>query len=171
MDFDFASHITAGQRRLYAYIHSLVDSSAAAWDVLQETNVVLWRKRDEFQPGTNFQAWAFAVARFQVKAFLRDRNRDPMTVMTPDLLDLVAEDAEAEAGEFDDRMAALERCKELLSARSHSLVELYYERDQSVKQVGADLQMTVDSVKQALFRVRRFLQDCIEGRTATPEAR
>ena len=39
----------SSQRKLYAYIHTLVDDSTAAWDVLQETNVVLWRKQAEFR--------------------------------------------------------------------------------------------------------------------------
>jgi RNA polymerase sigma-70 factor (ECF subfamily) len=64
MSFDFASLITSSQQRLYAYIRSLLDNSASAWDVLQETNVVLWKKQAEFQMGTNFDAWAFTVARF-----------------------------------------------------------------------------------------------------------
>jgi RNA polymerase sigma-70 factor (ECF subfamily) len=95
MTVDFATLITASQRKLYAYIHSLLDNSAAAWDVLQETNVVLWQKQAEFRPGTKFDAWAFTVARFQVMAWLRDRKREPLDVMTPELCELLAGDAAA----------------------------------------------------------------------------
>lgn len=170
MTLDFASQITGSQQRLYAYIRSLLDNSAAAWDALQETNVVLWKKQSDFQPGTNFDAWAFTVARFQVMAFLRDRKREPLDVMTPELCELMAEDAAVETAEFDRRLAALQKCREQLPERSRHLVELYYERSRSVKQVADDLKMGAEAVKQALFRVRRLLQDCIEGQTITPDS-
>lgn len=169
MSPDFASQITARQQRLYGYIHSLLDNSAAAWDVLQETNIVLWRKQAEFRPGTNFEAWAFTVARFQVMAWLRDRNREPLDLMTPELCELIAPEVEMEAARFDQRLSALQKCREQLPERGRRIVELYYERGRSVKQVGEDLKMGVEAVKQALFRLRRTLQDCIEQNSQTVE--
>ena len=170
MTLDFASQITGSQQRLYAYIRSLLDNSASAWDVLQETNVVLWKKQAEFQPGTNFDAWAFTVARFQVLAWLRDRKREPLDVMTPELCELMAAEAAVETADFDGRLVALQKCREQLPERGRRLVELYYERGRSVKQVGDDLKMGAEAVKQALFRLRRLLQDCIEGQTISPDS-
>jgi DNA-directed RNA polymerase specialized sigma24 family protein len=46
-----------------------------ARDVLLETNLVLWQKIGEFEPGSNFGAWARKIAYFQALAFLRDRKR------------------------------------------------------------------------------------------------
>lgn len=169
MNQDFATQITGSQRRLYAYIHSLLDNSASAWDVLQETNVVLWKKQADFTPGTKFDAWAFTVARFQVLAWLRDRKREPLDVMTPELCELIAVEAEFEAQEFDGRLVALQKCREQLTGRGRQLVELYYERGRSVKQVADDLKMGAEAVKQALVRVRRLLQICIEGHKITPD--
>ncbi|MBK8035994.1 MAG: sigma-70 family RNA polymerase sigma factor [Verrucomicrobiaceae bacterium] len=170
MTLDFASQITGSQQRLYAYIRSLLDNSVSAWDVLQETNVVLWKKQAEFTPGTKFGAWAFTVARFQVMAYLRDRKREPLDVMTPELCELMAVDAAVEAAEFDHRLAALKKCREQLPERGRRLVELYYERGRSVKQVGDELKMGAEAVKQALFRLRRMLQGCIEGQTISPNS-
>jgi DNA-directed RNA polymerase specialized sigma24 family protein len=65
---------------------------------------------------------------------------------------------------------ALQKCREQLPERGRRLVELYYERSQSVKQVGEDLKMGAEAVKQALFRLRRLLQDCIEGQTISPDS-
>lgn len=170
MTLDFASQITGSQQRLYAYIRSLLDNSASAWDVLQETNVVLWKKQAEFELGTNFDAWAFTVARFQVMAWLRDRKREPLDVMTPELCELMAEDASVETAAFDQRLLALQKCREQLPDRSRHMVELYYERGRSVKQVAEDLKMGAEAVKQALFRLRRLLQDCIEGQSITTDS-
>lgn len=160
---DFAQQITESQQRLYRYIYSLTGNSANSWDILQETNIVLWRKQADFTPGTRFDSWSFTIARFQVLAFLRDRKREPVSVLTPDLLDAFAVDAETEASHFDDRLAALNYCQGKLADKSRRLLNLYYEQGLSMKEVSATLKTTATSTKQALFRVRRSLQDCIEA--------
>ena len=71
----FIQALTESQNRLYGYIFSLVGEHHAASDILQECNLVLWRKFGEFRPESDFIPWAFAIARFQVLAHLRDRKR------------------------------------------------------------------------------------------------
>ncbi len=63
---EFVGSLTGSQRKLYAFILSLVRHPADADDILQETNLVLWRKAGEFEAGTSFEAWSFRVAHFQV---------------------------------------------------------------------------------------------------------
>ena len=72
--------ITAIQNRLHAYILSLLADPVAGQDVLQETNLVLIRKADDFQSGASFESWAYNTARFQVLAHLRDRKRDRLVL-------------------------------------------------------------------------------------------
>lgn len=159
---DFAQQVTESQQRLYRYIYSLTGNSASSWDILQETNIVLWRKQADFTPGTRFDSWSYTIARFQVLAFLRDRKREPLSILTPELLEAFAEDAETEAAHFEERLAALQHCKTKLPDKSQKLLTLYYEQGLSVKEVSATLEATATSIKQALFRIRRSLQECIE---------
>ena len=91
---DFAQQITESQQRLYRYIYSLTGNSASSWDILQETNIVLWKKQADFAPGTRFDSWSYTIARFQVLAYLRDRKRKPVSILTPELVEAFAEDAE-----------------------------------------------------------------------------
>jgi len=81
----FVQQLTGCQTRLYAYILMLLPNHDNAADVLQETNLVLWRKADEFVDGTEFGAWACRIAHFQVLAWLRDAQRD-RHVFDPELL-------------------------------------------------------------------------------------
>jgi RNA polymerase sigma factor (sigma-70 family) len=67
-------------------------------------------------------------------------------------------------------MTALQKCREQLPERARRLVDLYYERGRSVKEVCAELEMGAEAVKQALFRLRRMLQDCIEGHSIAPDS-
>ena len=60
---EFARLVDEHQGRLKGYILSLVFDPHAASDILQETNLILCRKADKFEAGTNFRAWAFRVAK------------------------------------------------------------------------------------------------------------
>ncbi|MFN7134755.1 MAG: guanylate kinase, partial [Myxococcales bacterium] len=56
-------------------------------EVIQETNLVLWREFDRFQEGTNFAAWACRVALNQVLAWRKKRQRDRLLRQPAPVLD------------------------------------------------------------------------------------
>ncbi len=71
----FVSLLTQYQADICGYIMSLMAGNNEAHDVLQETNVILWDKREHFELGTNFKAWAFAIARFTTMNYQKKRRR------------------------------------------------------------------------------------------------
>ena len=71
---DFGRLFVQHEARIYGYIRSLVVHRADAEDLLQETASMLWQKFHEFQPGSNFLAWAMSVARFQCSTSAGKRN-------------------------------------------------------------------------------------------------
>ena len=50
----FMALYSSHQRRLYLYTLTLLPTSLDAEDVFQDANLVLWRKFDQYQAGTNF---------------------------------------------------------------------------------------------------------------------
>jgi len=105
----FVQQLTENQTRLYGYVYSLLGDHALASDIVQETNLVLWRKMDEFAPETPFLRWAFAIARFQVLTHLRDRRRDRL-LLDADLIQAVSDEAEQQAEHLEAIRAALRPC-------------------------------------------------------------
>jgi len=59
---DYIYQVTRAQRALYCFITTLIRRPADAEDVLQETNLVLWRKAAEFISGRDFMPWALRIA-------------------------------------------------------------------------------------------------------------
>ena len=74
----FTRLLVAHQPRIYGFVYSLVGDRAAADDVLQEVSTVLWRKFNDFEHGTNFNAWALNIARFSVLEWRRKQSRAPL---------------------------------------------------------------------------------------------
>ncbi len=160
---EFAQLVTLHQQRLHAHIFSLIGDSNAAWDVLQETNLVLWAKRDEFQTSTNFRAWSHSVARFQVLAFLRDKSREPLSLLTPEILEKMEAELPSEFENYDQRLNALGICLQTLAPTASKLIQWHYKERLSLSKISERLSMSTNAVKQALFRTRRALQQCIES--------
>ncbi|QNN24267.1 sigma-70 family RNA polymerase sigma factor [Planctomycetales bacterium ZRK34] len=157
----FLAHIMDAQRAMYTYVLTLVGDLVAADDVLQETNLVLWRKREEFTPGTDFLSWALSVAHFQVLAYRKRRTRDRLA-FNDELIDRLAAEAPQHAAELSPRRVALVRCMAKLSPEDRLLIEQRYATSQAVGQIAEQVGRTVNAVYTALNRIRTNLMRCIE---------
>ncbi|MFI4873862.1 MAG: sigma-70 family RNA polymerase sigma factor [Blastopirellula sp. JB062] len=161
----FIQLLTDHQNRLYGYIYSLIGDRNRTADVLQETNLVLWRKLDEFNPNQAFLPWAFSIARFQVLANVRDRKRDRMLLDT-ELVETLSSEAESMAEQFDTTREALHRCMQTLSSRNRELIERRYFRAMPLTQIAEAISSSPGAIKVALLRVRKQLAACIHQRLA-----
>ena len=167
---EFIGLLTGSQRKLYAFILSLVRNPSDADDILQEANLVMWRKWQDFQPGTNFEAWAFTVARFQVMAFRKRQQRSRLH-FDDELVELLAIDAADVLGEeHDPRRLALSSCLQKLKPDHRKLVARRYEPGGCVNDMAAEQGRTPKAVSEMLRRIRKTLMTCIETSLARESA-
>lgn len=157
----FVRQLTECQQNLYAYILSLVQDVDRAQDVLQETNLVLWRKAAEEPLIENFLAWAIQVSRYQVMAHLRDRGRD-RHLYQPALLELLANDAADRLEGIDDRRRALQKCLGKLTQSQRELIHRRYARNEKVQDIAEGMRRPAGAVAQKFYRIRKSLLTCIE---------
>lgn len=161
--------IAQAQRRLYAFVLTLVRKPAEVDDILQEINVVLWRKRETYRSGSDFYAWAFAVARLQVLAsHARQHRREGR--FDDSLLEELSAVAVVESEMYDRREAALRACLEKLPASQRALIERRYQPDVAVSLLADEMGKTAKAVSESLRRIRETLRQCIE-RTLARESR
>ncbi len=165
---EFVQLLTEHQRRLYVYIFSLLGNGADADEVLQETNLALWRKLSAFERGSSFSAWACRVAYFEVLAFRKRRGQERVS-FDPELLETLAAESAARADNFDARRRALAHCVSKLSAKDRDLLVRRYELGNSAAAVAEQLGRTAQATYQALHRIRMSLSLCIRRTLAAEE--
>jgi len=162
----FVRMLTDEQTHLYRYVISLLGDVNDASNVLQQTNLVIWRKAAEFDIESNFQVWARKIAYYQALAFLRDRKRDKH-VFDEDVLAQIAsrplEDDE------DERRIALRHCLGLISGQSLNLLQERYGPGKSICEIAQEQQKSQAAIKMALMRIRQTLVQCIEGQISTTQ--
>jgi RNA polymerase sigma-70 factor, ECF subfamily len=165
----FVQLVTQYQQRVHLFILSLVPNRADADEVLQETNLVLWRKFGEFRPGSDFRAWAFQVAYNKVKSLYERHGRDKLR-FGEQVSDRLAAVAVSTPDNFPAEMEALDVCKERLSEQDRDLIERRYQPGATTASVAAEVGRSAAAVYKAVVRIRRTLFECIQ-RTVRREDR
>lgn len=161
--------LTEVQLPLRLYVQSLLPGDAAAADVAQQANAVIWRKRAEFAPGTNFKAWAFAVARYEVLNYRKQQARDARLVFTDEVEAAFAEDLSQRRDESESRHEALRACLKKLRSQDRELLMHRYGSAENLKTFAAHSGRSVGGLKVSLHRLRNTLLACMERELASGE--
>jgi len=156
----FAALVANHQARLLGYIRSLTGDLGIARDVLQETNMVLLRKENDYQPGTNFTAWALRVAYFEVLTWRRKMGRERL-IFDDETVQRIAEQAEHLSFHEEQRRDALKRCMKKLPERQREVVSQCYFDDGSVADIAESSGLKANAISQLLFRAKRNLARCV----------
>lgn len=161
--------MTEHQGNLRAFIVSLMPGSPDVADVLQETNAALWQKRAKFTPDTNFTAWAFQIARYEVYR-QRDRTKRLGRVGFSDkIMEMLAEMEPPEEPE-NELLAALDGCLGKLTETQRELVFERYTPGHSLEQHAERTGRSAGSMRIALMRIREMLKSCVEKTLAESTA-
>ena len=165
---EFLDLFTGSQLRLYRYIVTLVANQADAEDVLQNVNLILLRKCDQFELGTNFMSWATSIAYFEVMKHRAAKKR-VSPGLSDETLAALAADAAQRSPVLDHRNATLPGCVEKLPASDRELVHAHYFRGLSWETIAVALGRTASSVRHSICRIRRELKQCIDSTAGTEE--
>ena len=165
---EFILELTQCQQRLYGYIFRRVANRDQAMEVLQQTNLVLCRKADDFEPGTNFNAWAVTVAHYQILSYRKTLARDRL-VFTDDVLAAIDE-GEPDNERREGTLQHLLHCFAKMSDENQALMKLRYERELSMEQLANEIGKKAVAVRVKLHRLRRGLRDCVETRLQEEQA-
>ena len=167
-DDAFVKALTEHQPVLRGYCAAALGHSEEAKDAWQRTNVVLWRKAQQWNPETKFLHWALTVARYEVLAVIRDRQRERL-LFDDAVAELMADAAVAEVETHGERREALAHCLDKLQPRQRQVLSAHYVSGHAQAEIANAYGMGLSAVKVLLLRLRRSLAECI-GKQIIKEA-
>lgn len=163
-DQDRATHfvelLTASQRELFSYINALIGGDPSASDVLQDTNLDLWARMEDYEADRPFLPWAFGFAFQRVMAFRKSQRRSRL-LFSDEVVALLSDAYVDEVFEGDSRLSALRECLEKLAPDQKKLVWERYHAKTAVKTLAEQYNSNVNLISARLFRIRKSLQKCI----------
>jgi RNA polymerase sigma-70 factor, ECF subfamily len=157
---EFARLFSRNARRIYGFIMTLVFNHHDAEEVFQNTNVVLWNKFADFQPGSNFFAWASRIAYYEVLSLMKQQRRS--RTISDESLELLAHEATALSDKSSERYEALQECLARLSPQDRELLQERYYYQRPPKQIAASQSRSVHSIYRSLSRIHNVLLNCVQ---------
>ncbi len=157
---EFIALFTKSQRRIYLYVLSMVPHPIEAEEILQNANLIIWKKAQQFEVGTNFFAWACQIAHYEILKFRKKRSRDKHQ-FSDEFVSQVADAVKENQDVFELRRNALAFCLDKLRQKDRELIQRRYQGSNQGMDLADELGRPVNSVYQSLGRVRRTLFECI----------
>ncbi|HDS85335.1 MAG TPA: sigma-70 family RNA polymerase sigma factor [Phycisphaerales bacterium] len=152
---------TSIQSRLYAFILTMVHNEHDAEELLQETAVYLWEQFDQYEPGTNFWAWAACVARFRVLDFHK-KNRKTRPLFDNQMYRELFEIADAVTEESSDRRHALKICMEKLKSSDQKLLQLRFDKSYSIQRIAQLTGRSRHGLYKTMARILGLVRECMQ---------
>jgi len=159
---DFVSQLVRHQRRIYAFIGSLVHHQADIEDLYQQTCLVLWKKHDQYDGNRDFFPWACGFAKHEVFNYLRKRDQRGRVYLSEQLLAEIAEEHLRTEAEGDARRAQLDACLAKLQEPQRNLLRRCYEGTHAIKEIAADMRISPAALTMRLQRIKQAVLTCIE---------
>ena len=174
----FGELVQRHRRELHLHCYRMTGSFDEAEDLVQETFLRAWRKRDSFEGGPGFRAWLYRIATNACLDALRSSRRRPSTVQSfaevpwlqpyPDRLldELAPSDTQPDAVVVARETIELTYLAviQLLPPRQRAVLILRDVLDWSAAETAAMLEMSVAAANSALQRARATLRRRLPGR-------
>lgn len=145
---------------LYLFVYQWVKSDHIASEIVQDTFVKLWMRREGLDPGKSIKSYLFTISYHKIIKELRRQIRNPL--MKDYILLFENIPSESHPGyDFDHYIAALKNIKAELPLRQRQVFELSKEEGFSVKEIASQLgiqeQVVRNQLSAALKRIREYI--------------
>lgn len=157
---EFVRLFSSCSQRLYRTIRAALPQQEYADEVYQETSITLWEKFAEFEPGTNFAAWATTIARYKILQFQHRKVRDRRVFSAPLINEIMSQSDQLDEA-LERRRGYLADCLQKLNDHDRDLLRRRFGLGQTSNQVAASLRRSPSFVSKALSRIHRALLHCI----------
>jgi RNA polymerase sigma-70 factor (ECF subfamily) len=167
---EFVRLLKQHDRRVAAYVLSLVPDWNDAEDLLQDTWVRLWEQFDEYQHDQDFGVWACTIARYLVMAYRKRASREKLH-FSPEVVNALATEVTVHCDTAERRLHAMLDCVRRLNAPARDLLRLCYAKGARIKNVAVQLGRSVNGTYLMLSRLRHELYDCVEAAVKAEDGR
>lgn len=164
----FVRLVRQHERRMLGFAVSLLANVADAEDVLQEAITLMWERFGEFDPQSDFTAWAFRVLRFKILECRRGNQRLGF-LLSDEMLDKIAAEAQQMEPLLERQSRALAQCLEQLPPRDSDLTQKRYRAGVTMGQLTALFGLSEVTLRKHLRRILAGLKRCVQTKLAQEE--
>ncbi len=161
----YAEIIRRFERPVRAWIVSRCPPGGDADDVAQKVFFEAFRRIDDYEIGTDFRAWLFAIARFQLMAECTRLKRltDYHSRFVPVALSReLGRRIDQSSAAGDERLVHLQTCLEVVDGPARTILDWRYSEECPLSDIADRTDRSVGAIKKQLFLLRQKLHECVE---------
>lgn len=153
-EISFRDDILPLKNKLFRLALRITFNRAEAEDIVQETLIRVWSKREEWPQFGSLEAYCLTVTKNL--AIDRSEKKDAQTLeLTPETEQLAVAEGPYEALERKERLALIHRTMNELPEKQRLIMQLRDIEGKGYKEIAALLNLTEEQVKVNLFRARQ----------------
>ncbi|MCK4999644.1 MAG: sigma-70 family RNA polymerase sigma factor [Anaerohalosphaera sp.] len=157
----YLSLLSSHYCKLHAYVLCMTTNVVDTDDILQDVALVMWEKFEEYEPGTDFVAWAKAIARYKILNFRKKQGRLKLQ-LDEKVIEYLHKDGEIQNNIMDDKLAALKSCIKKLPRNDKVIVKFMYFEKKSVKQIALSIGVSLHSTYRKISKIHSILLGCVQ---------
>jgi len=165
----FSTVVRRFELPLRAWLAAHVPPGVDVDEIAQRSLVAAFARLSEFEVGTNFGAWLFTIARYQLRTETTRLRRiaDYHARYGPDLLQRELDRRCDDAPEmWTMRLEYLRHCLEALGDHLRRFVTWRYDEGIPLEEMADRSGRSVPAMKKQLWKIRQQLQECVEMKIA-----
>jgi RNA polymerase sigma factor (sigma-70 family) len=157
----FKKEVLPLKNKLYRYAYSILGDRDLSMDVVQETMMKVWEKRDSFHSVKNPEAWCMTLTRNFALDKFRSKHRKTLE------LDLkydkeVGEISPYQKAESENLMVLIDSIVSRLPAKQRETFHLRDVEGYSYEEISNILHYSISDVKVSIFRARKEVRAQLE---------
>ncbi|HZE99614.1 MAG TPA: sigma-70 family RNA polymerase sigma factor [Planctomycetota bacterium] len=155
---------------IFGFVMALTRDREAAEEIFQEVGLAIIEESSKKTDIERFLPWVHELARRRVAEYYRRSSRRRNLEHSGPLDDAVSlafQEGAADPASVSRRQDHLDSCLDDLSPAQRELVERRYRDHAPLREIADRAKTTEGSIKVLLWRVRRQLARCIEGKMSS----
>jgi RNA polymerase sigma-70 factor (ECF subfamily) len=178
----FAAQFQNAYSRLWTLAAGIIGDRAAADDIVQDSAIAALSKLDQFQPGSNFQAWLGRFVRWHAFNYSRKKSARGTMATDPHLLDMASAQPEQpvvdwesdvmgqisqDQPHFDDEVVHALRS---VSTVGRACMLLRTIHQMSYREIAQLLDIPEGTAMSHVHRTRQLMRDRLRGYRGNPHS-
>jgi RNA polymerase sigma-70 factor (ECF subfamily) len=165
----FASIVERHQAVVFGYLRARLLHSHDAEDLTQEVFLRCFTCWSRFDGTSEVRPWLLGIARNLLHEYVRRRQRRKETAWTEACLEMDAV-RPPEAQPYEDYVDHLSGCINGLGDTAKQAIEMRYQSQLGVGEIGSKLRRSAGAAKLLMFRARQALKNCLLRKQPADEA-
>jgi RNA polymerase sigma-70 factor (ECF subfamily) len=158
----FEQHCAEVRPAILGYAYTCARDLSVAEDIVQETLLIAFKKRDQYFPEADFKGWLISIAR---NVWFRERDRRQMADRTTRLIEenaalLFSQESSSEE-HWESERRALTGCLQKLDEADQQIIHAHFTENHGYLKISASMKRSLPWVKVRMFRARTALLQCV----------